>query len=207
MTTIATAVAVAVALAGAYQTKQVAKKQDNIAAQGIRQQGENQRKVNKSLNKTLDDTEKSNPNGAKKKANDAYLQAIQAAMGGANKNLVGNSALGEFNDGAEAASWQAQDYAGNIAGLLSRVDAGTQQRQAEGNLLGDFTMDANRLGGDIQGDAFLNRLRMGGVRRNPYLDAAAGVAQGWASSGGGGGSGSGMTSATADTGFRFGPTG
>lgn len=187
MTWVATAVATATALAGAYQTNKVADKQDNIAAQGIRQQGENQRKVNKRLNQTLDETAKSRPGDAKKKANDGFLQAIQAAMGGANQNLSGNSALGEFNDGAEQASWQAQDYAGNIAGLLSRVDGGTQQRQAEGNLLGDFSMDANRIGGDIQGDAFLNNLRMKGVRRSPYLDAAIGAGNAYAANYQGGG--------------------
>lgn len=189
MSWVATAVAVASALGSAYQTNRVAKKQDNIAAQGIRSQAENQRKVNARLNTTLDATAKSSPDTAKKSASAAYLAAIQRQLGGANVNMATNSAIDDYTKDAGDASWQAQDYAGQVAGLLSRIDAGGLQRQQEGNLLGDFVMDTDKIGGDIEGDNFLTKLRMAGVRRNPYLDAAIGAAKGYSAAGGWGGGG------------------
>jgi hypothetical protein len=84
----------------------------------------------------------------------------------------------QYDQLATGAAGDASDYAGTVAGLLSRIDAGTQLRQNERTIASDFGYDVAPIGGDIQGDEFLTRLRMGGVRRNPYVDLLAGAAQG-----------------------------
>lgn len=174
-------VATALAAGGtAINTRNVAKKQDNVAAQGIRTQAETQRRVNARLNQTLQDTAASTGEASRKKSNVTYLDAIRRKLADGTAPLQARGISSEYDAAATGAAGDAQDYAGTIAGLLSRIDAGTQQREAEGNLMGDFKFDVAPLAGNVQGDEFLNKLRLAAVRRNPYIDAAAGAASGYA---------------------------
>jgi hypothetical protein len=164
--------------ASAYQAKKVGDRQDSIAAAGIRNQVENQRRVNERLNRTLTDTAAVDAN-APRAANDAsYLQAIQRQLANGTAGLTRRGVSDQYDQLATGAAGDASDYAGTVAGLLSRIDAGTQLRQNERTIASDFGYDVAPIGGDIQGDEFLTRLRMGGVRRNPYVDLLAGAAQG-----------------------------
>lgn len=167
--------------ATAYGTNRVAKKQDNIAAQGIRTAAETQRRVNARLNKTLQDTAASTGDASRKKSNVTYLDAIRRKLAEGTSGLQGRGISSEYDEAATGAAGDAQDYAGTVAGLLSRIDAGTMQRQNEGNMLGDFQFDVSPLESNVRSDQFLNNMRLQGVRRNPYIDLAAGAAQGYAS--------------------------
>lgn len=167
--------------ATAYGTNKVAKKQDSIAAEGIRTQAETQRRVNARLNKTLQDTAASTGEDSRKKSNVTYLDAIRRKLAEGTSGLQQRGISDEYDQAATGAAGTANDYAGTIAGLLSRIDAGTQQRQSEANMMGDFQFDTAPLGSNVQGDQFLNNMRLQAVRRNPYIDLAAGAAQGYAS--------------------------
>lgn len=184
-TMLALAATAASAGASAYNTSRVAKKQDNIAADGIRTQAENQRKVSARLNQTIDQTAKSTGEASRTAANASYMDNLQRKLAQGTQGLRARGLSDTYDEAAGQAAGQAGDYATTIAGLLSRIDAGPAQRQAENNLLGDFSMDANRIGGDIQGDQFLNGIRMKAVRRNPYVDLLAGGLKAYGSSGGG----------------------
>jgi hypothetical protein len=130
------------------------------------------------LNRTLTDTAAVDAN-APRAANDAsYLQAIQRQLANGTAGLTRRGVSDQYDQLATGAAGDASDYAGTVAGLLSRIDAGTQLRQNERTIASDFGYDVAPIGGDIQGDEFLTRLRMGGVRRNPYVDLLAGAAQG-----------------------------
>ena len=194
----ATALALAAGLGSAgltaYNTNKTAKKQDRVAADGIRKQAENQRQVNARLNQTISEAQKSNPDDERKTTQAQYLTQLLASMGQAKTGLAKRGISEQFDEQAAGASADIGSYGNDIAGLFSRMDAPILQRQGEQNAYGNLGMDLDVLGGNVRGDAFLNELKMKSIRRNPWLDLAAGLASGYASTGGagfgGGGGGS-----------------
>lgn len=181
MTWVAVAVSLLAAGATAYNTNRTAKKQDAQTAAGIRKQAENQREVNKRLNRTLEQAQQSSPEEHRRSANQKFLDVLQAKRGTANAGLSPMGVSSIFDAEAQSAAAQSQAGAEQAAGLLARIDAGTAQRAAEGMSYGNLGMDLDRYRGNIQGDEFLNRLRVAGIRRNPWIDAGAAAASGWAS--------------------------
>jgi hypothetical protein len=208
MSWVATIVAAVGAIASYANQRSVAKKQDNVAAAGIRAQAENQRRANAKLNKALDDTAQSNPDGIRQSTQDAYLQQIQRARSQAHAGLQQRGISEQYDAMAGDAQGDAEAYAGNVASLLSRIDAGTLQRQQEGNTRVALGTEFDVEDGNVRGDAFLNGLLMQGVRRNPYLDAISGAASAYGKYGGGSGGGVGWNSGGAfntkvDGGFGY----
>lgn len=188
MSWVAVALALVSAGATAYNTNRTAKKQDAAAARGIRQQAENQRQANAKLNKTLEFAEKSKPEEARKRTQQQYQQALRAQAPAALQGLQRSTGGAAFNDAAGAAQTQATNYGDLISNLMARMDAPDLQRQAEANAYGNLGMDLDVIGGNVRGDQFLNNLRVGSIRRNPWIDAGAqvagGAAQGYAANGG-----------------------
>lgn len=178
---ISTAAAIGLALSAAasaaqYQnTRNVAKKQDNIAADGIRKTAAHQREANSRLNQTLGDLKGSNPDAARESTKVTYLDQVRQNLARGNAGLQARGINEQYDELAGEAQGQTQGYASRVADLMSRIDAGSLQRQAEGNTVGNMTMDFSRIGGNVQGDDFLTRLMMGGVRRNAGLDLASGL--------------------------------
>lgn len=183
------------AAASAYNTHEVAKKQDNIAADGIRQQAKTQQEANQRINKTIAETKASTADPYAQTANQKYLQAIQQHLSAGTAGLATRGLSEQYDQMATGGAAQAQDYAGTIAGLLSRIDSGTQQRQAEGNMQGQLGYDLLPMAANINGDAFLNNLKLKGVQRNPWIDLAAAGASAYGSAYGSGAWGSGTGNA------------
>lgn len=157
-------------------TRKVAKDQDSIAADGIRKQAENQRQTNARLNQTLQQMETSDPSAERATALQSYTDQIKRSRSQATAGLAQRGISEQFDEMAGQAQGQATDYAGQVANLMARIDGGTQMRQREANQMADMGMDFDALKGNVRGDDYLMRLRMSGVRRNPWLDAAAGAA-------------------------------
>lgn len=183
--------AVGIALAGAalttYNTIDTAKKADQVAAQGIMEQGRNQQKVNAKVNNILDKTALSDA-GGERAANDGnYLGQIQRSMARAKQGLGVRGISEDYDALATQSIGSAKDYAGTVAGLMSRIDAGSQQRQGEANAFGDLGMDLGVLGTEIGSDKYLNDMALGNVRRNPYVDFVGGAMQGYGTAKAGGG--------------------
>lgn len=167
-------------------SRKVANDQDAIAADGIRRQAENQRQTTARLNQTLNQMSASGPAEERASAQQSYGEQLQRSRTMAGAGLAQRGISQQFDEMAGASEGQATGYAQQVADLMARIDAGGLQRQREGNQMADMGMDFDVLGGNIKGDEFLTRLRMGGVRRNPWLDAlggAAGVAGTYAAGG------------------------
>lgn len=190
-TALALAAAAAAAGASAYNTRQTAKRQDSAAAEGIRRQAENQRKATANVNKTVEQVGKSSAEPDRMQAREQFLQAIRQRSAQARQGLgaTGLSSAYDQLAGSEAAN--AEQYALGQAGNLATIEGATRQRQREGNAFGDLGMNLDAQRGDVQGDQFLTGLRVRGIQRNPWIDAAAAAANGYASGGmyGGGGGG------------------
>lgn len=186
-------VPLAIAAVGAgtqyYNTEQTAKKQDRTLASQIERQGQDQRKIDQRTQKLLAEAQASNPEAEKASALASYVDQLQRNnAGGAINQGAGGFSKAYREDAADAALGLG-DYGQQMAGLLSRMDAPTRQRQNEGVLFNNAATDIGLLKRNSAGQDYLDQLRLQSIRRNPWLDAAANamVGYGTAAAGGGGG--------------------
>lgn len=195
---VATSTAIALALAAAsaggqyINTQNTARRQDNEAAAGIRQQAARQREADSTVSDLID--KQAGSSGADEQANvlGQYMQQLRQAKAG---STTGLSQIGNVSDTARAAEADAalgvSDYGSKIASLMSAIDAPGLQRQNEAVDRARGGVALEGIGRNAEGDAFLNQMRLQGIRRNPWLDAfssfASGAAGGMASGSGGGG--------------------
>lgn len=191
-TTTALLLTLAAAGASAANQQRMLKKQDEQAAAGIRGQAENQREATANINRTISEIGKSDAAGAKKTVGKQYLDQVQRSLAQANAGLATRGLSSEFDERAGGAAASNVGFGNETADLLARMDAPVTQRQAEGNIVGDTSMDLSRIGGNVQGDQFVNNMKIQGIRKNPYVDIIAGL-MGGAARGATGGSGGGMT--------------
>jgi hypothetical protein len=182
----AVAAAVIAAAASAYNTRRVAKKQDQEIAAGIREKSKVQRRADAKVNEELQQLEKSTSKGEQQSTMSQYQQAIRGteAQAQAGQALAGLSK--EYDAATGAATQQRQGYLGDVINSLSRIDAAGLQRQREGFSAADLGTNLRVMGREGQGIDFLANMRAQGVRRNPYIDA---LAAGLSAYGGGAGGG------------------
>ena len=160
------------------ENRKTANRQDSAAAEGIRQQAANQAKVNQRLNRTLDQTGASTADDSRQRAQGSYLDQIQRSMAQAKQGLAMRNLSDQYDALASQEAANASDYAGTVANLMARIDAGGLQRQAEQNAFANTGMDLDVIGQMIQGDQHLNNMRIKRIRNNPYADFAAGALRG-----------------------------
>jgi hypothetical protein len=182
---------VAAAAAGAqvYNTNRTARKQDEALAEGIRRQSQTQRKADTRLSEELTSLEGSRSGDEAASTLQQYQQALQGSEQQARSGQALTGLSKEYDAATTASNAQSGDYVGRIAGFLSRMDAATQQREGEGFRIGDLGSDLRILGREAQGQDFIARMRAQGIRRSPYIDAAAAAANAYASGGMGGATG------------------
>ena len=203
---VATSTLVALGLAAAaaggqyVNTRNTARRQDSEAAAGIRAQSARQREADSTVSDLID--KQAGSSGADEQANvlGQYMQQLRQAKAG---STTGLSQIGNVSDTARAAEADAalgvSDYGSKIASLMSAIDAPGLQRQNEAVDRARGGVALEGIGRNADGDAFLNELRLQGVRRNPWLDAFSSFASG-ASSGMAGGAGGGGGKLTKGTG-------
>jgi len=172
--------------------RNTARRQDETAAAGIRQQAARQREADSTVSDLID--KQAGSSGADEQANvlGQYMQQLRQAKAG---STTGLSQIGNVSDTARAAEADAalgvSDYGTRIASLMSAIDAPGLQRQNEAVDRARGGVALEGIGRNAEGDAFLNQMRLQGIRRNPWLDAfssfAGGAAGGMASGSGGGG--------------------
>ena len=157
--------------------RSTARKRDRDIAEGIRKNSETQKKANAKIGKNLDFIEDSSASEFKDTLQGKFLNQLnrQKAAGLAGLDTEGGTS-DAFNRGQDAAKTGSIDYAGNIADLLSGIDAAGLQRNAEGFNSGDLGMDLGVLERNSDQDSFLSQLRASRHRNNPLLSiAAAGI--------------------------------
>lgn len=209
MSWVAVAVAAAAALTTAYNTRQTAKKQDAALAEGIRQQAKIQKRGNQQISDSLSKLEKSRSGTEQAGALEQYRQALRGTDAQARSGQAVEGLSEAYDEATRAGTATAQGNVGNIADLLSRIDAPSLQRQREGIGVADLGLNLSTLGRDARGADFLARMKAQNIRRNPWLDAAASAMNAYAGgsfSGGGGaaaGTAYGGTPQTTSTGVNY----
>jgi hypothetical protein len=202
---LATSTAIALALAAAsagtsyYNTQRTAKNADQAMATQIRNQGAKQRQADAKVNDEVTKLGQSTAEKSRREGLDSYMQALLAGKSKLHEGLGGDYGSKAFQQGADRANANVDQYAGDTAGLLARMDAPGQQRQDEAFGYGRLATDLGLIGREAQGQNFIDQLLVQRAsRRNPWLDAlSAGL--GGAASAGFGASGGGIGGGVAGT--------
>lgn len=163
--------------ASAYNTREVAKDQDQAAAAGIRLQAQRQQEADQRVSQEVSAMEQSSPEAARKQATDDFLGQLRRTRGQA---VAGGpaGASQRYAQDLESASGDVTDFGTKVADTMARISAPSLQRQSEGQSFARTASDLGTIGRNAQGDAFLNQLRLNSIRRDPWIDAGAGLAGG-----------------------------
>ena len=163
----------ALGAAGSYvSASQTAKKQDNIAAQGIRNASARQREADGMVRETLRRTSESNPDADQKSSLAQYMTQLQRTQGQASAGLnQAGRTSNRFSGEAAGAADDIAKYSSNTANLFSRIDGPNRQRQREGIDFARLGSGIGQIGQFSDSDQYLTNLRMRNVRSNPWLDA------------------------------------
>lgn len=164
--------------ANAVNQRNVAKKTDQIAAQGIRTQGQHQRDIDARVNEELAALNRSTPEGERAAALDAYTSQLQRGRAEAEGGLTGIAGSNRFQTDQAAAKTAVGNYGEQIANIASRIDAPTRQREREGISARRTASDVAGIGRKAEADDYINRLLQQSVRGNDALSILGPVAQG-----------------------------
>lgn len=194
-TWIALALAAAAAGTSYYNTQQTAKKADSALATSIRNQGKKEEDAGKRVNAEVEALKNSTSAEAREKRLGEYRDTLLKGRQKQNSALEGEVGGDAFKQRAAAAVAALDNYGGESAGLMARIDAPTLQRQGEGFGYGKLATDLGLIGRESKGMAFLDELRYRrAAQRNAGLDALSAVLGGAA-----GGVGAGAGGAEAGT--------
>lgn len=163
--------------ASAYNTRQTAKEADQVAAQGIRQQAKNQEEADSRVTSEVNALEQSSPEASRAQATDAFLGQLRRTRGQA---VAGGpaGASSRYAADLETAEGDVSTFGTKVADTLARINAPGLQREAEGQGFNRLSSDLGTIGRNAGADAFLNDLRLRGVKRNPWIDAGASIGGG-----------------------------
>ena len=167
--------AAAAAGAQAHNTRQTAKRQDQQAATGIRQQGVRQQAADAKVAEQVAALEGSSAADDRARRNDDYLAGLRRNRSGMQAGLTPSIGSAAFRQDSARAAEDVQTEAERTAGLMARIDAPAMQRQSEAFGYGNLATDIGLIGRQAAGDEFMNGLRLRSIRRNPWIDAAAQV--------------------------------
>lgn len=160
--------------ASVYNSNQTAKRQDKQLASQLRSQADKQRQADARTAQLIQQQAASTDADERAGSLAKFTEQIQAHKAQAQRPLQSVGAVSDAykQAGSDAALGMGQ-YAGNIASLLSSIDAPTQQRQNDALLAGRYQTDIGQLRRFSDGDDFLHQMRLRGIQRNPWIDAGA----------------------------------
>lgn len=170
------------AATNAYANNQALKRQDNVAAAGIRQQGLLRDQANQVVQKTVQNTatdEQANLQANKTKQQNAYLAALQRAaptQSTATPAVAGASKA--YADAAAGATKDNATFGRTLADQMSTTDAPILTQQSAGLQLGDAATQLGMINDTSNHQANLAKLQEQAITANPWLEAAGGIASG-----------------------------
>ena len=156
-----------------YNGRQTAKRQDNVVAQQIRQQGVRQQEADRAIASAMQERATQGAESDRAAIGSQYLDQVRAAQANAQRGLGQVGAVSNaYQQDANNAALGIGDYGARTADLMARIDAPTQQRQREGIADARTAMELDQIGRRSRSDDYLANLRLQGVQRNPWLDLA-----------------------------------
>lgn len=165
--------------AQAVNTYQTAKREDQTAAQGIRQQAARQALADNRVSQEVGALQKSTPEDARQKATMQYMDQLRRTRGQAIDGGAVGATSDAYREDAAGAQKDVGSYSSRVADTLGRISAPGLQRQAEGQSFARLGSDLNTMASGANSDAFLQQLRQRSAgTRNAGLDAFGQLAQG-----------------------------
>jgi hypothetical protein len=154
------------------QTNQAAKRQDEIAAQGIRTQSSKQRDADARVSQEVNKLQNSTPEDSQRQATDAFMDQLKRTRAQAHgEGQVGNVSSAYTSD-ADSAGKAVDQYGKNRASVLGRINAPGLQREQEGISRSRAGTDLGLISRAANGDQFLTELRARQNGVNPWAMAA-----------------------------------
>jgi hypothetical protein len=171
-----------------YNERQTERKQDNALAAQLRADASKQRQADQQTAQLINKTRASTDTDEKASALEKFTQAVAANRANAERPMLTQGAVSDAYKaaGSNAALGMASKASG-LADLVSSIDAPRQQRQNDVRDLDEYRTNVGMIGRFSRGDDFRAQMKLRGIKRNPWLDAGAQVAQGYASNYGGDG--------------------
>lgn len=191
-TAAALALALTAASAGAqyYNTQKTAKRTDNALADQIRNQSAKQRQADAKVNAEVADLAQSRSDEHRAQSLDSYMDVLRKGRGKLEAGLTPTVGSDVFKAGSANAAQDVQDFAGDRAGLMARIDAPTLQRQDEAFGYGRLGTDIDLIKREAAGQNWLDSLRVKRAsQRNAGLDALSSLLGGAAGAAGSMGTG------------------
>ena len=156
-----------------------ARKQDRIAAQGIRRQSDLQREASRRAGQHLEEFSGSTPAGEQSQSLEGFMNALRQSRQSTEGDLPAVGAANpRFAEDVSAGRQRVGEQASERAGRLSRIDAPMYQRQREGSQFLRTSADVGELGRQSSAQDFLTRLRVSAAQPNPWVGAAGSLMQG-----------------------------
>lgn len=165
-----------------YQQKQYDKQLDRNLARGIQKRARHQDEANAKVAATIAKTAASNPNDEREQMLAGYKQQLMANQGQAEGGLLStpggsdtyakdllNAALGIQSQGLKTAD------------SFSRIDSPWAQRRGEAQDVAKLGSELDLISTHAKSDDYLQELKRQRIRKNPWLSALAGIANGIAS--------------------------
>lgn len=168
--------------AGYYNNQQTLAAQNRAATQGLIAQQQLRDQANQSVNNTLAQIQRSDPQAAQQASNAQFVKQLQqsrAAAAASTPPVVGANA----RYGQQVASGQAANAGteGALAKDMSGVLAPELQRLGERQNIDTLASQLGQLAANSRGQGFLTQLKVGSTVPNPWLTALASAAGGAAS--------------------------
>ena len=156
-----------------------ARKQDRIAAQGIRRQSDLQREASRRAGQYLEEFSGSTPQAEQAKSLEGFMDALRQSRSSAEGDMPAVGAANpRFAEDVSAGRQQVGQESGERAARMSRIDAPMYQRQREGSQFLRTSADVGELVRQSSAQDFLSKLRVASTRPNPYIGAAGSIMQG-----------------------------
>ena len=181
MSWVTVAVTVGSALVGAYEQKQVAKKQDNALAAQLRQQAASEEKIRQRTAQFAQQQQQQTDQPQKTAAAKQYQTALDANKGMSTQPLanVGNVSEAYKKAGSDAALG-ISSYGTNLGNLTASIDAPGLQRQQNQRNIADWNLGMNEINRQQKGQDFLDQMKLNSIHANPYVGLALQIARGYA---------------------------
>jgi len=171
-----------------YNTQQTAHKQDNALAAQLRAQATKQHDADAKTAQLIQHEAGFNDKAEKAGSLQKFQQAIEQNKGNAVSPLNAPGAVSDaYKKSGSDAALGITDFGNQFADLVSSIDAPTQARQNDQYVQNKYANDIDQIKRFSQGDDFLAEMRLRGIKRNPWLDAASSVGNAYAGSYKGGG--------------------
>lgn len=166
--------------AGAYNQDRALRKQDRAAAEGLRRQAEMQRQASGRAMQHIGEFAQSSPAAEQRQSADAYMNAIRAARPSTEGSLQAGpgAAPARFAEDVSAGRDLLATEGAGRASRMATIDAPMLQRLREGQQFNTAATDIGELERRSQAEDFLTRLRVSGIRPNPWVGAASSIARG-----------------------------